>query len=161
MFLALVLLCWLPDARRLGWGQAALLAILAPFLVWLTVSPGIGPRTLVDCLGYSAVLLPTALAALHFRSTGVPGFSLYGLLVGLVGFRPGAAQVLGVSWHTLRAVTAGLTLAWLLDQIDQAFERLEHAARRDSLTGLGNRRAFELSLEARWQLGPEEVGPFC
>ena len=158
-FLLMVLLALGLERQPGRPGRALFLLALPLFLVWLVGSPGVGPAFLPGFLGYTAVLiLPVALAAVWFRLEGMLLFVLYALALGALSFPLPHEQSVGVVWNTLLSLTAGGVLAWLLDAADRTMAQLRESALVDVLTGLGNRRAFEVSLGSAWAMNPGRVG---
>jgi diguanylate cyclase (GGDEF)-like protein len=152
VFLLLVGVCALLDRWRALVGSAVFFASLPVFLVWLTLSPGVGHIFITDFAGYSAaLLLPTAVAALQLRGRSVLLFVVHALAVGLIADLPlPADRALGVVWFTGLSLSLGGLLCWLLLCLDRAMSVLKSSALLDPLTGNGNRRAFDADLSAAW-----------
>lgn len=152
VFLLLVGVCALLDRWRSLAGSAVFFASLPVFLVWLTLSPGVGHTFVTDFAGYSAaLLLPTLVAALQLRGRGVLLFVVHALAVGLIADLPlPADRALGVVWFTGLSLSLGGLLCWLLLCLDRAMSVLKSSALLDPLTGNGNRRAFDADLSAAW-----------
>lgn len=158
VFLALVALAVAFNRWKTPLGSRLFLLALPVFLVWLAKSPGIGPLFIADFTRYSGVLIwPLALSAVWFGFSGVLAFVLYTLLLGSLVFPLPQTEQFGVVWFTVMQVAAGSTLAWLLDRSDETFTVLRRGALIDSLTGLGNRRAFDDALEEAWQEQPPHL----
>ncbi|MFC6663366.1 GGDEF domain-containing protein [Deinococcus multiflagellatus] len=154
-FLALLGLTALLNHRWCGWGSALFLLVMPLWLVWFVQAPGFGATFLPGVTGYGAVLiLLSAFCAVWFPVRGVAVFVLYGAAVAALGFPRSPLDWLGMVWFLLVALLVGFALAWLLGCADQMVRQLGSAARRDPLTGLGNRRAFEEALRAAWTRHP-------
>lgn len=142
--------------RWCGWGSALFLLAAPLWLVWFLQAPGFGSTFLPGVTGYGAVLtLLSAFCAVWFSVRGVALFLLYGTAVAALAFPRSALDWLGMAWFLLVALLMGSLLAWLLGCTDQMVKQLGSAARRDPLTGLGNRRAFEEALRAAWARHPQ------
>ena len=140
-------------------GSLCFFFLLPFFLVYFAQSAGPGSQVLSTFTAYSFVLiLPTALAALYFGFGGVLGFAGYASLIGALTFQLSVEEALGVTWNMVAALTAGAVLAWLLESVDHTLTQLHRAAFQDPLTGLGNRRALDLTLERRSQPGEAPIG---
>lgn len=136
---------------RRGWGLALFYVALAPFGVWLAQRGGPGWTLAPDLAGYSAALiLPATAAALRFGFVGTVAFLAYALLLGALTLPFVAAQLPGIVWNTLLSLGLGWQFAWLLAQADRAVAELHCSALQDTLTRLGNRRAFDQALDDAW-----------
>ncbi|MBZ9749679.1 GGDEF domain-containing protein [Deinococcus sp. HMF7604] len=150
-FLALLGLAATFNGRRQGLGTVFFLLGMPLWLLWFIGSPGFGGTFLNSVTGYGTVLILTAVAsALWFPARGVALFVAYSTLAGGVGLSLTPFGWLGLSWFVAVALLVGGTLTWLLGCTDQMVAQLGQAARADALTGLGNRRAFEETLQALW-----------
>jgi diguanylate cyclase (GGDEF)-like protein len=139
-------------------GSLCFFCLLPLFLVFVAASPGSG-HALSNFTAYSALLLlPAALAALYFGFGGVLVFSGYALVIGAVTFPLSLDAAWGVTWNMLAAFTVGAVLAGLLEAVDRTLAQLHRAAYQDPLTGLGNRRALEVTLDQRCRAGEAPVG---
>ncbi|PTA68520.1 GGDEF domain-containing protein [Deinococcus arcticus] len=155
VFLGLLGLTAALNHRWCGWGSVLFLLVTPLWLVWFLQVPGFGTTFLPGVTGYGAVLmLLSAFCAVWFPVRGVALFLLYGTAVAALGFPRSALDWMGMAWFLLVALLVGSVLAWLLGCTDQMVRQLGSAARRDVLTGLGNRRAFEEALQAAWTRRP-------
>ncbi|MEW6421434.1 MAG: GGDEF domain-containing protein [Deinococcota bacterium] len=136
---------------RRGWDVVFFYAALAPFTVWLARADGPGWVFSPDLVGYSAALvIPTVSVAIFCNFPGVLIFLLYALAAGGLALPFEWSQLAELTWYVLLTLGLGWLLAWLLQGADRAVRELRRSALMDPLTGLGNRRAFDLALEGTW-----------
>ncbi|GMA17160.1 GGDEF domain-containing protein (plasmid) [Deinococcus metallilatus] len=139
------------DRLRPGWGVGLFFAALPPVALWLAQRHGTGWTLSPDLAGYSAALiLPAVALAVRFDFPGVVVFLGYALLLGALNLPFERPQLAGVIWNALLTLVLGWYFAWLLRYADQVVLELHRSAFMDTLTGLPNRRAFDLALDQGW-----------
>lgn len=131
-------------------------AALAPFALWIDQVHGVGWALSPDLGGYTAIL-PAAAAAVYFGFRGTVLFLLYALVVGALAFPFEPKHLTGAAWNVLLALGLGWQADWLLRGADRAMRELRRSALLDSLTGLGNRRAFDAALDHAWASSRDDL----
>ncbi|TDE85027.1 diguanylate cyclase [Deinococcus sp. S9] len=146
LFVGMLLEHW-----RRRWGVVFFYAALAPFTIWLARAGGPGWVFSPDLTGYLAALaIPTASVSIFFHFLGVLVFLLYALTIGALALPFAWSQLAELTWYVLLILGLGWLFAWLLQEADHTVQELHRSALLDPLTGLGNRRAFDLALEEAW-----------
>jgi diguanylate cyclase (GGDEF)-like protein len=142
---------WLAYRRRLAWA-ARLLAVAFVTIPSIMVFAHELPHE-VALSTYIGAILATTIGATYFDT--IAGTALI-VVLGLLAIQPGdsvEATVAARASVVALLLSAGITLSWMQAGIQRGvrsleasqihFHRLSHI---DSLTGLGNRRQFDLSL---------------